>query len=164
MKNNTLENSVADFIANKRSLIDINELLYHCVLENSVESLSLVIELAKQDYNDFTYNFELKFTSFASALYWEKQGVDRIVSVAMGEQKRKEIRMICEILSHCIKGSLYNLPFIKNDTKLFNLLDFKGSKYDSDEFKGYCKEGLIKIMVNIEQDIVLPISIFNSLL
>lgn len=159
-----LENQVNDFIENRASLTEIYELLYLCVLNKSSRALSLVIGMARADYDGFTYNLQLKYPAIASSLYWEEDGIERISSMAIDIQKSKVVTPVCEVLSLAIKGNLKNMLFVEKNTTLYTTLDFSNEKYYTAKFKSKAKESLINVFVNLNKDISLPISVLNSVL
>jgi len=164
MKIEELEGFVNSFIKERASKNELYEILISCINNASHKALDLVVILGESDYDGFTYNFELKYPSLVTTLFWGEIGIEKITEMAINKQKTKDVKIVAEILSYAIRGKLDELNFIDKESEVFQKLNFSNKKYQSESFKAKAKESLINLMVNLDKDISFPVSILNSVL
>ncbi|HEY9632770.1 MAG TPA: Shedu anti-phage system protein SduA domain-containing protein [Coleofasciculaceae cyanobacterium] len=130
---------------------ELNSLLLDCVNSKSVEGLVAVKRLARDMYEDYTFNKTLKAPAAYCLLAWREEGLKALVENALEENTSKNFSLAFALLASLTTGSPPPLiiSFLKEPTLLQAVEDAVG---DWSKLAVSAQEHLNEVAMSIPDD------------
>lgn len=136
------------FLSHGTDLSTFQTLLQDCIAAHTIEALSCVQRLYSDDYEGFTYKWELKNPAGAALLCWGEAGVDALTESATGKASFKNIGICLQVLASAAAGQAPVMAALEMDSNLFQTINnaLKGA------LVCYCRKKLMEFVINLPED------------
>jgi len=148
-----------DWVISSGDARNLNNLiikLYNC---SNQEALDEVVKLAVSDFDGFTLKGEMQNIALLAVLYWQLEGLKRLLDKVILIEGYRPVLNIFYFLSFISSKSLEYFGYGDFNLECIKVLDLKNNKYKSDDWVTFARESLITVVKSVEKEDMFPTSL-----